>query len=90
MNKFNVGDKVVCIEGFQSGFKDRIDYGGAGYYDPISWYKLVNKDISLTIKGFIEDKGTYAYFFNNWENGIYEYALKSISDLRDEKLSKLL
>ena len=81
-HKFRVGDKVLCKKGFTTDHNSRL-YGGAGYLDP------AHGEYILIIKSIIKPMNGVIYFFENNENGIYEFALEDISIERDRKLEKL-
>lgn len=39
--------------------------------------------------GYYSDFG-FIYFFDKWHNGAYEIAIKSLSEIRNEKLDRIL
>ena len=81
MNEFEIGDRVIAIPGFTKKFGHK-DYAGLGYIPGI---KLI---VENALYDDIPGHGNL-YFFKNHIGAIYGFALKSIDEVRDEKLKKL-
>lgn len=79
-SKFEIGERVVFKKGY-SNYQNDSNYGGGGYADI---------DITLIVKSISNfDKG-YAYFFEDWMNGVYEYAIDPVSVKRDKLIDEIL
>ena len=85
-NKYNIGEKIIFIPGFTDSYKQP-NYGGGGYSDPNIYGEII-----LTISSIIEvpERNSNAYFFENWTNGAFEFAIKSLNEVRNEKLNQLI
>ena len=78
MSRFKVGEIVRCKPGFNN-IQNSGNYGGAGYIE----------GVSLTIRR-VSEFGHRVYFFENYENGVYEEVLITVDKYRNDKLEKLL
>lgn len=79
-SKFEIGEKVVFKKGYSS-FHNDSNYGGGGYVDT---------DIILIVKSVSKFYKGYAYFFEDWVNGVYEYAIDSVLVKRDKLIDEIL
>ena len=79
MSKYEVGDRVYVIPGWGSS-----GYAGAGYLPGIF--------LTITQIDYSQSSQQYIYFFKEHFSGIrgiYEFALTSIAEIREEKLNNL-
>ena len=80
---YEVGDFVELKEGFNSNQNDE-NYGGAGY-------DILPKNKKIKIRYIVGDGDQdTAYFFKGLKLGVYKRTIKSIAEIRGEKLSELL
>lgn len=91
--KYKIGEKVIFRKGFQNHTPSSPNYGGSGWSDPdlmeesgirfITILEILPPSLNHLDFGPI-------YFFDKWHNGAYEIAIKSLSEIRNEKLDRIL
>jgi hypothetical protein len=91
MCKYKIGEKVKVLPGFTSERSPGVNtytfdnsYGGFGYLET---------NLTLTIKEIdesIDKDNKHAYFFQEIPNGIYEFALISVEEIREQVIDKIL
>ena len=79
--KYNIGEIVFVKFGYTNDQSSNI-YAGYGY-------KGGSTLVIREILGNNIDSNKNVYYFENHKNGIYEFALISLSENRDNKLKKL-
>ncbi len=83
MCRYKIGEKVKVLPGFTNSFMSSKDAG----------YGYLETDLQLTIREV--DKSKYpddkdVYFFQEIPNGIYEFALISVVEIREQTIDKVL
>ena len=53
-------------------------------------YPVKRLDFDLNMVPVYKEEMTFAYFFKDWRNGMYEFALEGIDVVREEKINKIL
>jgi hypothetical protein len=53
-------------------------------------YPVKRLDFDLNMVPVYKEEMTFAYFFKDWTNGMYEFALEGIDVVREEKINKIL
>lgn len=83
MCKYKIGEKVKVLPGFHDEYRGE-KYAGYGYLET---------NLQLTIREvgkskYPDDKDVY--FFKEIPNGIYEFALISVFEIREQTIDKVL
>lgn len=91
--KYKVGEKVRFRKGFDCDYK-KLNYGGSGYADPDRLEESGIRYLTISEAQPGSERGLFSvepiYFFDNWTNGVFEFAIISLSEIRNRKIECLI